>query len=420
MKKMNGNNTSNAINNDDLFEMFLSLIPNGDKLEPQEVVERIEKMKTIRTLKKEYPEEIIKRRKDGRYYKHIGNYTFQAPTYEGLLEKIYDKLYKKQGYTLSDIYPEWMRYRRDVEKRSSRTLDDHSGYWDNYMADSKLVKMPIEKIKPRDIREFYESLLKEHEFTKETFEFFKTILNKLFDYAISHLELIQYNPVPSIKLDPYLSAFKPTRDTSEDVYKIKDRTKLLNYLESQEEQDIYSLMTQLAFRTILRIGELKALKWEDIKGDYFQIRRQTVERREMNDDLTFGKRKLETINRMKGNKENGRRFQALTPDAKVILEKVRELNPDSEYIFLQPNGRQINTKTYNTHLKGFCEKAGVEYHSSHKIRFTSASLLYDGTNLATLSQLLGHTTTQMTLHYFRNILGKEEVKKLMEKLDKVG
>lgn len=288
------------------------------------------------------------------------------------------------------------------------------------MKDSKLVKMPIEKIKPRDIRDFYESLIKNHEFTKETFDFLKTILNKLFDYAIDRLEVIQYNPVPSVKLDPYLSAFRPTRDTSEDVYKIKDRTKLLNYLEAQEEKDIYSLMTQLAFRLIMRIGELKALKWEDIDGDYIRICRQTVERREMNDDLTFSKRTTTTINRMKGNKENGRRFQALTPDAKVILEKIKKLNPDGEYIFLQPNGRQINTKTYNNHLKSFCEKAGVEYHSSHKIRFTSASLLYDGTNLALLAQLLGHTTTQMTLHYFRNILGREEVKKLMEKLDKVG
>ena len=46
--------------------------------------------------------------------------------------------------------------------------------------------------------------------------------------------------------------------------------------------------------------------------------------------------------------------------------------------------------------------------------------IYDGTNLATLSQLLGHTTTQMTLHYFRNILGKDEVKELMKKLDIVA
>ena len=428
MRKENTNKTTNGNWAEMLLQPFfmdnsintLDSLQVDDILEARELAEQLLKMKKLGTLKKEYPLEKVKHRPDGRCYIYIKRKQYIAPTYGQLLEKLYDEFYGTKNYTLSDIFPEWMRYRRDIEKKSSRTLDDHRGYWNNYMKDSKLVKMPIEKIKPRDIREFYESLLKEHEFTKETFEFFKTILNKLFDYTIEHLEVIQYNPVPSIKLDPYLSAFKPTRDTRNDVYKIKDRTKLLNYLESQDEQDIYSLMTQLAFRLIMRIGELKALKWSDIDGDYINICRQTVERREMNDDLTFEKRTLETIDRMKGNTESGKRFQALTPDAKVILEKIKKLNPDSEYIFLQPNGRQINTKTYNTHLKGFCENAGIEYHSSHKIRFTSASLLYDGTNLATLSQLLGHTTTQMTLHYFRNILGKDEVKELMKKLDIVA
>ena len=108
----------------------------------------------------------------------------------------------------------------------------------------------------------------------------------LFEYR-QKFPIIQYNLVPSIKLAPYLSAFKPTRDTRNDVYKIKDRTKLLNHLKSQDEQDIYSLMTQLAFRLIMRIGELKALKWTDIDGDYINICRQTVARREMNDDLIF-------------------------------------------------------------------------------------------------------------------------------------
>lgn len=57
----------------------------------------------------------------------------------------------------------------------------------------------------------------------------------------------------------------------------------------------------------------------------------------------------------------------------INLEKVRKLNPDAEYLFMQ-----------------------------------------NGTNLALLSGLLGHTTTTMTLHYFINILGEEEVKTLMD------
>ena len=100
---------------------------------------------------------------------------------------------------------------------------------------------------------------------------------------------------------------------------------------------------------------------------------------------------------MKGKQKNGKRKQSLNKGAKAILEKAKKLNPDGEYIFM-PNGRQMQTCTFNRHLKKFCESAGVEYHSSHKIRFTSASMLYKGHNLALLSQLLGHTTTTMTLY----------------------
>ena len=162
---------------------------------------------------------------------------------------------------------------------------------------------------------------------------------------------------------------------------------------------------------------MKALRWEDVHEDYIYIHQQTVERQVMNDDLSFESRTMETINRMKGKKENGKRVQYLTPEAKEILNKIKHLNPDGEYILMQDE-RQLSTCTYNRHLKAFCENAGVEYHSSQKIRFTSASMLYDGTNLALLSQLLGHTTTTMTLHYFRNILGNDEIKKIMSKLDR--
>lgn len=49
------------------------------------------------------------------------------------------------------------------------------------------------------------------------------------------------------------------------------------------------------------------------------------------------------------------------------------------------------------------KKAGVPYHSSHKIRFYNASTAFDGNNLATLSYLMGHSETATTLHHLRNV-----------------
>ena len=388
---------------------------NDGMLQARELAEQFLKMKKLSTLKKEYPIEKVKFRPDGRCYVYIQRKQFIAPTYDLLIEKLYDEFYVAKEYSLADIFPEWQRYRRDVERKSSKTLKDHTDYWNNYMKDTKLVKMPIAKIRPRDIKDFYKTVVTENDISEGTFKFFRTILNKLFDYAISEKEIVQFNPILSVSIAPYQNCFKETEDNFDDVYKKKDRDILLNYL-TEFDDDIYALATQLAFRLIIRIGELKALRWTDIDENYIYIRHQTVERQVMNDDLTFETRTMETVNRMKGKKESGKRKQYLTPEAKAILQKIKQLNPNGEYILMKDE-RQLSTCTYNRHLKRFCENAGIKYHSSQKIRFTSASMLYNGSNLALLSKLLGHTTTNMTLHYFRNILGDDEVAELMSKLD---
>lgn len=66
----------------------------------------------------------------------------------------------------------------------------------------------------------------------------------------------------------------------------------------------------------------------------------------------------------------------LMPSAKAILEKIRQKNPDSEYIFIR-DGQPLATVTFNRQLKKCCEELGIEYHSSHKIRFSTASIMYD-------------------------------------------
>lgn len=122
---------------------------------------------------------------------------------------------------------------------------------------------------------------------------------------ISELEIVQYNPVPSISIKPYKNSFKKRKDNFEDVYKKEARTQFLQYL-AKHNDDIYSPAVQLAFRMIIRFGELSALRWDDIDGEYIYIRHQQVTRQEMTDDLTFSPRKMENIEQMKGNKRTER------------------------------------------------------------------------------------------------------------------
>ena len=96
-----------------------------------------------------------------------------------------------------------------------------------------------------------------------------------------------------------------------------------------------------------------------------------------------------------------------------ILDKIKELNPDGEFILMQ-DGRQLNANSFNRWLKRYCEECNIPVRSSHKIRFCVASILYDnGVPLTVLQQLLGHTTTAMTLHYLRRVTPTKDTANLM-------
>lgn len=66
------------------------------------------------------------------------------------------------------------------------------------------------------------------------------------------------------------------------------------------------------------------------------------------------------------------------------------------------DNRQLIPNTFNEELQRICETLGIKYRSSHQIRFTVATLLYDeGVSITKISSLLGHADTATTWHYIR-------------------
>ncbi|MGL6199122.1 MAG: tyrosine-type recombinase/integrase [Lachnospiraceae bacterium] len=74
----------------------------------------------------------------------------------------------------------------------------------------------------------------------------------------------------------------------------------------------------------------------------------------------------------------------------------------------EPDGEIMTTDSFNRRLKKYCREAGIDYHSSHKIRFYNASIAYNGENLVSLSKLMGHSETATTLHYLRNVSKEDD------------
>lgn len=305
----------------------------------------------------------------------------------------------RENITLETLYAEWLLYKRDYTSVKAKTIQEYVSEWNRFFKDTALSRMKIGDIKPITLIRFFREVTKERKYTHKRISNARSVLNGIMSYAIEE-EILSHNPVSDVNFKQF--TYKPVEIQTDNVFSHEDTQKLLNYLKCIIEP--YSLAIQLSFYLFIRIGETKAIRWEDI--DYSKrtvyLHRQVTCERTLNDDLSFSKREVKVVNQMKGNTSHGFRKQFLTDEALKILQKAKELNPNGIYVF-EPDGEIMTTDSFNRRLKKYCKETGVPYHSSHKIRFYNASTAFDENNLTTLSYLMGHSETATTLHYLRNV-----------------
>lgn len=393
---------------DDDVPLRKSLIEylEDDTLTLSEISEKVLCMKKKQEIRRNY-KDLIKTRSDGRPYVYIKRKQIVAPNYEALIDKLYDMEYGRANSSLADLFPEWMLWRRDYTAVTDKTLRMDVNSWKQYLQDEPLSQVPLIDILPKDFIRLFRKWTKDRQMTRKQFNNVKSLINGIYYYAIED-GIVEHNPIKDINSKQF--PFKPVNN-DDDVFTLEERKKLLAYLASND--DMYSLAIQLDFQLVVRIGELLSLRWSDISNGNIHIQSQLLTERRMNDDLTFSKREHVNVDHVKGNTNQGYRFQPLTEEALRILKKIKEQNPDGEFILMK-DGRQLNANSFNRWLKRFCEVCDIPVRSSHKIRFCVASILYDaGIPLTVLQQLLGHTTTAMTLHYLRRVTPTKDTANLI-------
>ncbi len=361
----------------------------------------------------------INTRPDGRCYTYVYIKGKRQQKNFNNIKELYDYLYDfyfgRQKISLEKLFPEFMLYRRNRGKVSNKTLEENMYCWNRFLKNNDIVKKSISSITVHMYISYFEDLTKDGTYTAKHIGNLKSLLNKIYDYAIRE-ELVELNPIKSIDFKEF-RYYVPFNDDK--VYKEDERIKLLKYLDDIE--DSYALAIRFMFQMTIRIGELKSFKWSDLDFDAKTIivTNQSLTTRQMKDDLTFDSRQTNVVNYTKKNTSQGKRKLYLTSEALRILEKAREINPDGKYIFM-PNGNLMLTDTFNERLKKYCNECNIPYYSSHKIRFTTASTLYNGQNLIQVSKALGHSQVATTLHYFRNTKLDDDLLDQMETAFSVG
>ena len=362
-----------------------SLISDG-------IIDSSEGIQKIQMLKEKKIQKVhnraINQRKNGRYITKVevddSLIQISASTREELINKLYDHYFGIANVSLESLYPRWVKYRKTESSVKEKTIKENGYLWNAHLMGCPIIKRPIRTLTPTDFIKFFRSLTKDRKMTRKRFNDVKSVLNGLFYYAIE-LEVINHNPLLEINYGQF--SYKPEK-SKHLPFTEEERSRILAHV---PEDDLYSLAILLDFHLTLRIGELKGLRFDDIQNDFICIQR-------------FVNDKNEIENEIKGHTSHGFRWLPLTDECKRIIQKIKESNPNSDYLFFR-DGKPLATCTFNRRMQKYCNELDIPYRPSHQIRFTNASLLLQkGVSAPEIQNMLGHSTLSMTQHYLKNIV----------------
>lgn len=159
-----------------------------------------------------------------------------------------------------------------------------------------------------------------------------------------------------------------------------------------QETDIFKNAVLVCLFTGLRLGELCALKWSDIDmtGKTLTVNR-TVQRLHT-EGLKTATALVETMPKSECSRRE-------IPLSDMVLELFINLKNDGEYIF--GGGKPLEPRTIQYRFKKMLKDAQLPDKNFHILRHTfSTNCIEGGTDVKSLSEMLGHSDVQITLNRY--------------------
>lgn len=257
----------------------------------------------------------------------------------------------------------------------------------------------LSEVRPAHIQRCYAKLLESglsgKPLSKRSVEQVHTVLHTAFRKAV-RWELIPRNPTEAVDA--------PRPDEQEMHYLTPEQVEHL--IQASADHRLHALWV-LMVTTGLRVGEAIALTWDDIDIDReHQLTIRRALQRQRGKGLTFVEPKT----------AKSRRTIPLIPGTCGVLKqhRTRQLKdrlaagkgwPDNNLIFRTTVGEPLDSGNVYETFQRVLKRAGLPHVRVHDLRHTCATyLLSRGTDIRTIQDILGHSTSTLTLKTYLHVM----------------
>lgn len=295
---------------------------------------------------------------------------------------------------LKEISAEWLYINKNTFKKS--TCQTYSYLIDKYIINSNISEIPVYQIETKDIVIFSENLLSQN-LSPKTINNILLVLNYLLKFS-NHAYGTTLIKIPFVK------------DSKKEmkVLSIIEQKQLEQYI--RQDMDIYKFAILIALYTGIRIGELCALRWEDISDSTITINKS------MNRLKTENGKSEIIIDSPKTNSSN-----RIIPYPQFLNPIIENQRKDRQSFVLSTNKLDfIEPRLLQMKFNNIIRECSLEHVTFHTLRHTFATRCIEcGFDVKTLSEILGHSDVKTTLN--RYVHSSMELKQInMNKLSEIS
>lgn len=303
---------------------------------------------------------------------------------------------KNKALTFKDVYFQWREVQDELV--TDNTVYKYNTDYNRFFRDSAFEQLPITGITEDILKLFFHDSIKQNNLTKGAFKKLYGYVNNTFAKAYREKIIIENPMIHFVCKQFYTYCEELDKPIEKQIFSEEEENLILEKLHSEyvsKPNYMPNYAVEFASLTGMRVGEIVALKWEDIhtegKLSYFVINKSEKYNR---------KTKEYFIDKTKNKKI--RKFP-IDDKIKRFLFEVKKVQFKygfyGEWVFANEEGR-IHAPVVSSCIKNKCRQLNITERGIHAFRKTlNSELRCSGVSEVVASALLGHSP-QVNREYY--------------------